>query len=117
MRTVRFPPYLSPTELTWYYAHRSLGLLILLFLVLPILVIVPLSFSSSTLLLYPIQEFSMKWYVALFHSDEWIRATKNSFIVAPSATLIATVLGTMAATGMHKNEFLGKSLQIGRAHV
>src|SRR3546814_17976109 len=52
----------------------------------------------------------MKWYVALFHSDEWIRATKNSFIVAPSATLIATVLGTMAATGMHKNEFLGKSL-------
>lgn len=110
MRTSKFPPYLSPTERTWYYAHRGICVLVLLFLVLPILVIVPLSFSSSTLLLYPIQEFSMKWYVALFHSDEWIRATKNSFIVAPSATLIATVLGTMAATGMHKNEFPGKGL-------
>lgn len=110
MRTPKFPPYLSASERAWYYSHRALCLAILLFLLLPVLVIMPLSFSDSTLLLYPIQKFSFKWYQALFQSDDWIRATKNSFIVAPSATLIATVLGTLAATGMHRTEFLGKSL-------
>lgn len=110
MRASKFPPYLSATERAWHYTHRALCLGILLFLLLPVLVIIPLSFSDSTLLLYPIQKFSLKWYQALFQSDDWIRATKNSFIVAPSATLIATVLGTLAATGMHKTEFPGKSL-------
>src|SRR3546814_9659340 len=70
----------------------------------------PLSFSESSVLLYPIQTFSLNWYHALFHSDAWIRAAKNSFIVAPSATLIATVLGTLAAAGLHRTEFPGKSL-------
>ncbi|MFT0547683.1 ABC transporter permease [Allopusillimonas ginsengisoli] len=106
----RFPPHTSLAQRLWYYSHRTLCLLILLFLILPILVIMPLSFSDNTLLLYPIPSYSLKWYQALFASEDWMRAAKNSFIVAPSATVIATVLGTLAAVGLHKVNFWGKSL-------
>ncbi|TCT03377.1 ABC transporter permease [Paralcaligenes ureilyticus] len=110
IRTAKFPPYVSMVERLWHYSHRAICLLVLVFLVSPILAIIPLSFSNSSLLLYPIHTFSFKWYIALFHSDDWIRATKNSFIVAPSATVIATVLGTLAAAGLHRIEFRGKGL-------
>lgn len=105
-----FPPYLSPIERIWHYALRTLCALILLFLLLPVLVIVPLSFNHGSMLLYPMDSFSLRWYQALFHSDDWARATTNSFIVAPAATLLATVLGTLAAAGLHQAQFRGKSL-------
>ncbi|MGV8893622.1 MAG: ABC transporter permease [Burkholderiaceae bacterium] len=105
-----FPPYLSLTERIWFFFFRGFNLLALLFLVLPILVIIPLSFSDSTFLSYPMPGYSMRWYENLFQSEAWIRAAKNSFIVAPMATLIATVLGTLAAVGLNKAEFPGKGL-------
>lgn len=101
-------PYLSLTERSWHYSLRILCGLTLLFLLLPILVIIPLSFNQSSMLLYPIDNFSLRWYQALFDSNDWARATKNSFIVAPAATLIATVLGTLAAAGLHMVNFRGK---------
>lgn len=110
MNASKFPPYTSRIERVWHYSHRILSMLTLVFLLLPILVIVPLSFSESSLLLYPIPAFSFKWYDALFSSSDWIRAARNSFIVAPSATAIATVLGTLAATGLHNSNFFGKGL-------
>lgn len=112
MRTLlhTFPPYATPTERIWYYALRVLCALVLLYLVLPILAIVPLSFSDSSFLAYPVSGFSLRWYRNLFEAEEWMRAAKNSFIVAPAATLIATVLGTLAATGLSKAEFRGKAL-------
>jgi len=105
-----FPPYTSLAERAWYYTLRGLCALVLLYLVLPILAIVPLSFSDSSFLAYPITGFSLRWYQNLFEAEEWMRAAKNSFIVAPAATLIATVLGTLAATGLSKAEFRGKAL-------
>jgi putative spermidine/putrescine transport system permease protein len=105
-----FPPYVSLVERIWFFFLRGFCVLALFFLVLPILVIIPLSFSDSTFLSYPMPGYSMRWYENLFQSDAWIRAAKNSFIVAPLATLIATVLGTMAAIGLNKAEFPGKGL-------
>ncbi|MCL1961616.1 MAG: ABC transporter permease [Desulfovibrionaceae bacterium] len=105
-----FAPHTSLAERVWYYALRGFCALVLFYLVLPILAIVPLSFSQSTFLAYPIPGFSLRWYQNLFEADEWLRAARNSFIVAPSATLIATVLGTLAASGLHKAEFRGKGL-------
>jgi putative spermidine/putrescine transport system permease protein len=105
-----FPPYVSLVERIWFFFLRGFCVLALLFLVLPILVIIPLSFSDSTFLSYPMPGYSMRWYENLFESDAWMRAAKNSFIVAPLATLIATVLGTMAAIGLNKAEFPGKGL-------
>jgi putative spermidine/putrescine transport system permease protein len=94
----------------WYFALRALAVLTLLYLVLPVLAIVPLSFSSSTFLVYPIPGWSLRWYQNLIASDEWRMAAKNSFIVAPSATVLATVLGTLAAIGLTKANFRGKAL-------
>jgi putative spermidine/putrescine transport system permease protein len=105
-----FAPHTSLIERIWYFGLRGLAALTLLYLVLPVLAIVPLSFSSSTFLVYPIPSWSMRWYVNLVTSGEWQQAAKNSFIVAPSATLLATVLGTLAALGLAKANFRGKAV-------
>lgn len=105
-----FAPHTSAIERAWYFVFRGVNLLTLVFLVLPILVIVPLSFSDSTFLTYPISGFSLRWYSTLFHSPQWIRSAQNSFIVGPLAALIATILGTLAAIGLRKADFIGKGL-------
>ncbi|WP_034295117.1 ABC transporter permease [Herbaspirillum sp. RV1423] len=105
-----FPPYMSLPERVWFFVSRSLNVLILVFLILPILVMIPLSFSDSSFLMYPIKGFSLRWYQNLFESDDWMRAARNSFIVAPAATVIATVLGTLAAVGLNKADFRGKGV-------
>ncbi|MCM2330345.1 MAG: ABC transporter permease, partial [Pseudomonas sagittaria] len=59
-------PYMSPVERIWYYSLRTLCGLVLLFLILPVLVIIPLSFNSGTFLVYPLQGFSLRWYEEFF---------------------------------------------------
>jgi putative spermidine/putrescine transport system permease protein len=105
-----FAPHTSAVERVWYFALRALVVLTLLYLILPVLAIVPLSFSSSTFLVYPIPGWSLRWYENLVMSDEWRMAAKNSFIVGPAATVVATVLGTLAAIGLNKADFRGKSV-------
>jgi putative spermidine/putrescine transport system permease protein len=103
-----FPAYATFTDKLGWYILRAVGVLVLLFLLMPILAIMPLSFSSSSFLSYPMPDWSMQWYDNLFSSAEWGRATRNSFIVAPLATVLATVLGTMAAVGLARVNFWGK---------
>jgi putative spermidine/putrescine transport system permease protein len=106
----RFPAYFTTLDKLGWWSLRIFGVLLLGFLLLPILVIVPLSFSDSTFLAYPVPGWSLRWYENLFTSDAWARAAKNSFIVAPAATLIATVLGTLTAVGLARIQFPGKGL-------
>jgi len=105
-----FPAYFTLADKLGWWALRVFGVLMLVFLLLPILVIVPLSFSDSTFLAYPVPGWSLRWYHNLFTSEDWARAAKNSFIVAPSATVIATVLGTLTAVGLARIQFPGKGL-------
>ncbi len=67
---------------------------VLVFLVAPILVIVPLSFSSGSFFHYPLPGFSLRWYEDFFRSTFWLPSLKNSLIVGISATVLATGLGT-----------------------
>ena len=105
-----FPAYATLSDKAGWYALRAACLGVLLFLLLPILVIIPLSFSASSFLAYPMPGWSLQWYEHLFSSDDWARATRNSFIVAPLATLLATLLGTLAAVGLARVQFRGKGL-------
>jgi len=105
-----FPAYATAWDKLGWWALRASCVAVLLYLLLPILVIMPLSFSDSSFLVYPIPGWSLKWYRNLFESAEWARAAKNSFIVAPAATLIATVLGTLAAVGLSRTQFAFKGL-------
>jgi putative spermidine/putrescine transport system permease protein len=105
-----FPAYATPLDKLGWWALRLLCVALLVFLLLPILVIVPLSFSASSFLAYPMPGWSLQWYRELFNAPEWVRAAQNSFIVAPAATLIATVLGTLTAVGLARVSFPGKGL-------
>ena len=101
----RFPAYSTPLDKLGWWAVRVVCVGVLGFLLLPILVIIPLSFSESSFLVYPIPGWSLKWYHNLFESAEWARAAKNSFIIAPAATVLATALGTLAAVGLVRTDF------------
>lgn len=105
-----FPAYYTPLDKLGWWLVRIASVAVLLFLLLPILVIVPLSFSASSFLAYPMPGWSLQWYENLFTSDDWARAARNSFIVAPAATVIATVLGTLTAVGLARAQFPGKGL-------
>ncbi|WP_118184373.1 ABC transporter permease [Paraburkholderia phosphatilytica] len=107
-RTPVFEPYARWPEKTWYVAQRILCYGVLAYLVLPIVALMPLSFSADAFLVYPVEHWSLHWYRVLFGSDTWWRAIRNSFIVAPSATVLATVLGTLCALGLDRATFPGK---------
>lgn len=74
---------------------------VLLFLILPTLIVVPMSFSDSSSLEFPPSAWSFRWYQAYFASGEWMAATLVSARVALLTTIVATVLGTAAAYGLH----------------
>lgn len=110
MKLPTFPAYYTLADKVGWWLLRAFAVAVLVYLLLPILVIVPLSFSASSFLSYPMPGWSLHWYDNLFTSAEWGRATKNSFIVAPAATVIATVLGTLTAVGLARVQFPGKGL-------
>jgi putative spermidine/putrescine transport system permease protein len=108
-----FPAYYTPLDKLGWWALRATCIAVLVYLLAPILAIIPLSFSASSFLAYPMPGWSLQWYHNLFTSDEWGRAAKNSFIVAPAATIIATTLGTLTAVGLARANFPFKGLLMG----
>ena len=107
------PSYATPLDRAWYYSFRIICALIFAFLVIPILVIIPLSFNSEPYFTYPMPGFSLRWYAEFFNSPQWLLGLKNSIIVGVFATLVASFLGTLAALGMHRAEFPGKAAILG----
>lgn len=93
-------------------ATRVLGLLVLLFLIAPIIAIIPLSFNSSSILAYPLQGFSLQWYEKFLADPRWWEAIRNSMIVGIATVALATPLGTLAALGLSMVSFRGKALVI-----
>lgn len=76
--------------------------MVLIFLVAPIIAIMPLSFNGGIFLHYPLQGVSLRWYRTVLSSPQWGHALANSLIVGGAATAIATVLGTLAAVGLDR---------------
>lgn len=82
-----------------------LGVLIIAFLVLPVLIVIPISFSNSSLLEFPPRVWSLRWYRILLGSLEWRDAAWMSVKVAVLTTLAATPIGTAAVYGLHVGGF------------
>lgn len=82
----------------WLYV---LGFLIVLFLVLPTIIVIPMSFSGTRFLRFPPDQLSVRWYMTYFNSIEWRDATWVSLKAAVLTMLVATPLGVMAAYGLH----------------
>ncbi|GAU86780.1 ABC transporter permease [Bosea sp. BIWAKO-01] len=72
-------------------------LLILAYLVVPLLIVVPLSFSDTTYLVFPPRGFSWRWYAEIFSNPAWLRAFQKSLLLGVLTAIFATALGTLAA--------------------
>jgi putative spermidine/putrescine transport system permease protein len=102
-----FPLYFSIWHKLGIYAIRAAAGLVLLFLILPIVIIIPLSFNSQPfftftegMLTFQAEAYSLRWYDAILENPNWILAIKNSFFIGFFATIVATLLGTTAAVGL-----------------
>ncbi|MGB3388126.1 MAG: ABC transporter permease [Pseudaminobacter sp.] len=78
--------------------------LVLGFLVLPILAVVPSSFNKASFIYLPPRAYSGVWYERFLEDAEWRTSLLNSLQVAILATVIAVVLGTLAAIGLRRLE-------------
>ena len=125
------PVYASPLERLWRWTYLAICTLVFLFLISPILIIIPLSFNAEAyftfterMLRLDPDGFSLRWYDRLltfgmaapdaprdaawwrdvWNNAAWVNAAKNSMIIGVFATLLATVLGTVAALGLARPE-------------
>ena len=79
-----------------------------LFLVTPILALVPMSFSSTRWLTLPPRDLSLHWYVVLLTDRDWLEALATTVKVAAAATLGAVILGTLGGIGLARARFPGR---------
>lgn len=92
--------------------------LIYLFLFLPILVIVTNSFNRNTSKPYMTWKgFSLIWYEKLFQNSSLLSSFGNTILVALFSTLLAVLVGTLAAVGMYKYKFRGKAAIDGLLYI
>ena len=125
------PIYASPLERIWHYSYLVICTAIFIFLVAPILVVLPLSFNvepyftfTEKMLTLDPAGYSMRWYDMLltdgmlapevprvgawwsdmWNNSTWVKAAKNSVIIGFWATILATFLGTLAALGLTRPE-------------
>ncbi|WP_308797779.1 ABC transporter permease [Agromyces silvae] len=92
---------------------RTLGvfaIIIVAWLILPTLVIVPMSFNSVSSFNFPPQGWSLQWYENFFTDASWLRSLAASLQVAVLTTIVATSIGVLAALGLSKVRFRGKSV-------
>lgn len=83
-------------------AKPVFGTAMVVFLVAPLLAILPLAFTSSIFLSYPIPAFSLRWFEELVTAESWRLSIVNSLIIGAGTTLIATLLGSLAALGLRE---------------
>jgi putative spermidine/putrescine transport system permease protein len=99
------PGTLTPGQRFAALVHAGVAYAVLAFLVAPIVVIVPLSFSAGSFFHFPLPGFSLRWYEDFFTSPFWLSALKNSLFLGSIAAALATVLGTLAAIGLWRSNF------------
>jgi len=112
---VKLHSYLTSNQVLWHYSFRVICGLIFIFLITPILVVMPLSFNAQNyftftpeMLRFDPAGYSLKHYQDFFNNDEWQRSFWNSLIIAPIATVISVSLGTLAAIGLSQSHVPAK---------
>lgn len=100
-------PLSARFALTW--TNWQTGV-VLTFLIAPVLAIIPLSFNAGSYFSYPMSGYSLRWYEKALLNPDWQRAFLNSLGIGAMATLVATVLGTLAALGLSRPNFPWRSV-------
>ncbi len=103
----RLAPYLTSGQVLWHFTFRVICGVIFVFLITPILVVMPLSFNAQDfftftpeMLRFEAEGYSLKHYRDFFTSDQWQSALRNSLTIAPMATVLSVGFGTLAAIGL-----------------
>ena len=82
--------------------------LTLFYLLFPVFVVVPVSFSSAQYLQFPPPGLSLQWYEKYFGREDWVDATLLSLRIGAITALLATVLGTLASLALVRGRFRGR---------
>ena len=123
------PPYVTSKQVLWFYTFRVICGMIFVFLITPILVVMPLSFNqepyfsfTAGMLSFDPEAYSLRWYADMLHNGmaapdavagwwsdmwnnaQWVRSVRNSFFIGICATALATAIGTLAAIGLSRPE-------------
>lgn len=80
--------------------------LVLLFMILPILIIIPMSFGGSDIMEFPPSSFSLRWYRALVDSG-WMTGLINSLKIGAGTVVLSCILGILAAIGIKDPRMIG----------
>ena len=109
------PPIAAPARSRGGSLSRSRGLrsyywLLVFLLYAPIVLLFIFSFNSNTSLSFPLKGFTLQWFEKLFQTPALLGAIGRSAIVAVTASLAATALGTIVALLLSRFEFRGKGL-------
>lgn len=93
-----------------WLAIRSVTILVYLFMFAPVAVVMLLSFNPAQFGSFPMEGFSFRWFVELWHNDAIVRAFRISLVLAALTSIISTTLGILASLAMVRYEFRGKHL-------
>jgi putative spermidine/putrescine transport system permease protein len=89
-------------------ALAVVGIFGLVFLTVPLVIVIPMSFSSAKSLTFPPPGFSLRWYETFFGNPRWMEAMWTSTIVAAVSSVAALILGGLAAYGLRRGSFAGR---------
>ncbi len=92
--------------------RRAITWVICALLVLPIGLVVVMSFGKSPYMLFPPTSFSVRWYAAFFSDEQWMRSLWTSLGIAIMTSVIATTLGFLGAYALVRGRFGRKKLII-----
>lgn len=76
-----------------------------IYLIAPVFVVIPTSFSNSSFLEFPPEELSLRWYKSFFTDPAWINSALNSLQIGLWVTLLAVLLGTAASLAMVRGRY------------
>lgn len=92
------------------FAMYSYAAVLLAFMLVPLLIIVPMSLTSGTSLAFPTPGYSLRWYQELLDDPRWLSSFWNSIVIAVTSTLLSSLLGIPAAIGLAWGNFPGKRI-------
>ncbi|OGO27558.1 MAG: spermidine/putrescine ABC transporter permease [Chloroflexi bacterium RBG_16_54_18] len=95
---------MSEKKPAWWL--RLITILIYAYIYIPIILLIIFSFNSQKLNVRW-EGFTLHWYRVLFQDGEVMHATRNTLVVAFISTIVATVIGTMAALALQRYRFPG----------
>jgi len=94
-----------PRALLWVYCSTVFA-----FLIVPLLVVVPVSFSAGAYLRFPPPGLSLRWYRDYFGDPQWLDATLLSAEIGACVTILSVLLGSAAALVIVRHPFPGMGL-------